>query len=144
MRCVEEDVHSVLTHYHCGILQRLSVADAYAIAADVAGRHRQVAAYPVDLGRCHAEAAARKAFMGVTLTYIYYILRNVGFDDKDRVLVTSDVQSLALAYCVELCSVVLSDYLSERIFLVAGLLYVLLAASVGLRLEFDFVSDRFR
>ena len=142
MRCVEEDVHSVLTHYHCGILQRLSVADAYAIAADVAGRHRQIAAYPVDLGRRNPETAARKTFMGMAFTYIYYIIRNVGFDDKDRVLVTSDVQSLALAYCVELCSVVLSYYLSKRIFLVAGLLYVLLAASIGLCLELDFILDR--
>ena len=79
--------------------------------------------------------------MSVAFSYIYYILRDVCFNHKDRVLVTADVESLALADGVELSTVVLSDYLSERILLVAGLLDVLLTASIGLCLELDFILD---
>ena len=80
--------------------------------------------------------------MAVAFAYIYYILLYIGLNDEKRLFMASDIQSLSLAYCIELSAVMLSDYLSERICLVSCLLYVLAAASVGLCLKSDLVAYR--
>ena len=51
----------------------------------------------------------------------------------------ADVQAFSLAYRIELGAVMLSDDLSERIFLVSGLLDVFSAAAVCLCLELDVI-----
>ena len=52
------------------------------------------------------------------------------------------IQSLSLTYSIELGSVVLSDDLSVRIFLISGLLYMLPATSVCLCLKLYIILDR--
>ena len=78
----------------------------------------------------------------MTLSYIDYVVRNICLDHKDGILVSTYIKALALSYGIELCTIVLSHYLSERIFLIAGLLYMLAAAPVCLGLESDIIFDR--
>ena len=143
LRLVEEDIQAVRTHDERGILKRLTVAYAHAVTTDLPYRHLHILTYPVDFRRIDTQAAAGKSLMGMSLAYIYYIIRNVSLDDKDGILVSADVQTLSLTYCIELGSVVFSDNLSVWIFLIAGLLYVLPSAPVGLGLELYVVSYRF-
>ena len=79
----------------------------------------------------------------MAFSYIYDVTRNVCLDHEDGILVSADVQTLSLTYCIELGSVVFSDNLSVWIFLKAGLLDVLPSAPVGLGLELYVVSYRF-
>ena len=79
----------------------------------------------------------------MSLTDKYDVFLLVRGNYEDGILVPADVQSLALAYCVELCSVVTADNLSIGILLVARLLDVLLSAAVGLGLKTDVVGYRF-
>ena len=80
--------------------------------------------------------------MSVALSYIYYIIRYIGFDYKDRVFVTTDIQSLTLTDCVELGSIVLAYDLAIRIFFVASLLDMLASASICLSFEFNIIFYR--
>ena len=80
--------------------------------------------------------------MGVSLAYIDNILRNISLYHKDRILVTADIQTLALTDGRELSAVMLSYDLSERIFLLTGLLDVLSAAAVCLSLKLDVITHR--
>ena len=80
----------------------------------------------------------------MTLAYIYYIRRYICLDHEQRILMATHIQALSLAYCIELSPVVLSDDLSERVFLVACLLDMLSSAAVRLCLECDIVCDRLR
>ena len=82
--------------------------------------------------------------MSMPLSYLYYIRRDICLNDEQRVLVSTHVQSLSLADRIELRSIVLSHNLSERIFLVTGLLDVLSAAAVCLCLELDVLRYRLR
>ena len=55
--------------------------------------------------------------MGMSFTDIDDIIRNICLYYENRVLMSSDIQSLALTYGIELGSVMLADNLSERILL---------------------------
>ena len=81
--------------------------------------------------------------MSVSLTDKNDVFLLVRGNHKDGILVPADVQSLALAYGVELRPVVTADNLSIGILLVARLLDVLLSAAVGLGLKTDVVGYRF-
>ena len=80
----------------------------------------------------------------MALAHIYDVRRNICLYHKQGVLMSSDIKALSLTNCIELRSVMLSDYLSERIFLVSGLLDVLPSASVCLCLETDIIGQRLR
>ena len=80
--------------------------------------------------------------MGMSLPYIYYILRDIGVNYKNRILVSSDIETFSLTDSIELGPIVSAYDFSIWIFLVSGLLYMLATASVGLSLELDFIFDR--
>ena len=82
--------------------------------------------------------------MGVAFSDIYDIVRDVRLDYEYRILVAANVETLSLAYGIELRAVMLSHYLAVRIILVTGLLYMLSAASVRLGLESDVICHRLR
>ena len=65
--------------------------------------------------------------MPVPFPNIYNIAFYVSGNDKERVLVATDVEPLSLAYCVELCALVASYYLAVRVLLIPGFLYMLLS-----------------
>ena len=78
----------------------------------------------------------------MAFAYVYYIRRDIRLNDEQRVLVSTHIQPLSLADRVELRAIVLSDDLSEWIFLVTGLLDVLSAATVCLCLELYIICYR--
>ena len=82
--------------------------------------------------------------MSVTFTDIDYVLWNIGLDYKDRILMTSDIESLSLADGIELSSVMSADDLAIRVLLVTGLLDMLSSAAIGLCLEPDVIVHRLR
>ena len=61
------------------------------------------------------QATARKALVPVSLPYIYYIVVNVSGNHEKRVLMTSDIQALALTDGIELGSLVTAYYSTVRI-----------------------------
>ena len=67
--------------------------------------------------------------------YIYCIRRDIRLYDKYRILVAPGIETFPLPYRVELCPVVLPDYLAERIVLVPCLLDMVFAGAVCLSLE---------
>ena len=74
--------------------------------------------------------------MPVPFPHIYDIAFYVSGNNKERVLVASDIESLPLAYCVELCAFVASYYLAVRVILIPCFLYVLLSIPVRVLLNF--------
>ena len=80
----------------------------------------------------------------MSFAYIYDVVRNISFDYKDGILMSAYVQSFALPYRIELCSVMLSYYLSERILLVADLLDMFASAPVCFCFKPDIITHRFR
>ena len=56
----------------------------------------------------------------------------------------SDIQAFALPYSIELRSIMLPDDFPVWIFLIACLYYMFFAASVFIRLEFNFKAHRKR
>ena len=67
--------------------------------------------------------------MGMSLPYIYYILRDIGVNYKNRILVSSDIETFSLTDSIELGPIVSAYDFSIWIFLVSGLLYMLATAS---------------
>jgi hypothetical protein len=82
--------------------------------------------------------------VGVSLSDIDNILRDICLDNEYRILMTSDVQALALADGVELGTVMAAYDLSIWVILIAGLLYMLPTASICLCLEPDIICYRLR
>lgn len=48
LRCIEQDIQSVLTHYKRCILKRLTITDTDFITTDIAYLHLKVLSDPVD------------------------------------------------------------------------------------------------
>ena len=78
----------------------------------------------------------------MSFTYVYYIGRNISFDYKYRILMTSDIESFSLTDSVELSTIMLTYNLSERILLVTGLLDMLSSAAICLCFKLDVVVYR--
>ena len=76
----------------------------------------------------------------MSLTDIYDILCNVSLDHEHRILMATDVQTLALTDRIELSTVVLAEDLAIWVLLVARLLDMLATAAIGLGLELDAVA----
>ena len=95
--------------------------------------------------RSHHQATAGKSLVLMSLAHIYDIVFNVSGYDEQGILVSSDVQTLALADGIELRPLMASDDSAVRIGLVTGLPDMVLPGTIGLRFEFDvFVSYWFR
>ena len=75
----------------------------------------------------------------MSFSYIYYIGRNIRFNYKYRILMTSDIKSFSLTDSVELSTIMLAYNLSERILLVTGLLDMLSSAAICLSFKLDVV-----
>ena len=133
-----------MTHYHRSILKRLTVADPDAIPTYFSQRHCEILANPMQLIRRNAKTAARESLMGMSLSYINDIARNIRLDHEYRILVPSDIKAFALADGIELGPVMLAYDLPERILFITGLLDVLAPASVCLSLEPYIISYRRR
>ncbi len=58
LRSVEEDEEAVFTHDEGGILKRLAIADADAVAAHFARQHGKIRTDPMDFIRSNAKTAA--------------------------------------------------------------------------------------
>ena len=139
---VEEDEKTVLAAEERRTLEGLAVADADAVAAHVADRHREVLADPVDFGRVDAQAEAAQALVVMAFAHIDDVGLGVRVDDEDRLRMAAHAESLALADRIELRAFVFSGDNAIGIRLDAGLLDMLLAAAVGLGLEVDFIVQR--
>ena len=98
----------------------------------------------MDLGRSNAQTAAGEPLMGMSLTYINDVPLHICINYENGVLVSAYIKSLPLPYGIELGSVMTAYYLSERIFLVSCLLYMLSSTAVCLSLETYVISDWLR
>src|SRR5574344_649249 len=84
LRIVEQDEKTIAAHQKCGLLERLSVADAYKVAALFSCLHGLGRTYPVDVLRRDAQAASHQPLMRFSFSDVDYVSLDVGGDYEQR------------------------------------------------------------
>ena len=116
---------------HRSLLQWLTIAYANHISASLALLHLIAAIHPMDVAWLNLECLAVESWVAVALANVDDIILDVGGDDEERLLAAANAQALALAYGVEVrtlvCAYLLAIAHREAIGLAKCLIVLLVA-----------------